>query len=83
MSVRFRVYGCERMRRQRLIGECIVSFSNINLQLQSNMWVPLEPKANTVVCTSLYIKVRKCYHYIFICISFRYNFVTIYFSFFR
>ncbi|KAK7603637.1 hypothetical protein V9T40_003636 [Parthenolecanium corni] len=49
MSVRFRLYGCERMRRQRLIGECIISFSNINLQLQSNIWVPLEPRANTAI----------------------------------
>lgn len=49
MSVRFRLYGCERMRRQRLIGECIVSFSNMNLQLHSNIWVPLEPRANTAV----------------------------------
>lgn len=53
MSVRFRLYGCERMKRQRMIGECIVSFANINFQLQSNIWVPLEPKANTAVSTFL------------------------------
>lgn len=55
MSVRFRLYGCERMRRQRLIGECIINFSNVNLQLQSNIWVPLEPRANTAVCIQLLI----------------------------
>ena len=51
LSVRFRLYGRDRMRRHRLIGECIVSFSNVNLQMQSNIWVPLEPRANTVVST--------------------------------
>lgn len=58
MSVRFRLYGCEKIRRQRLIGECIVSFANVNLQLQSNIWVPLEPRANTAVIVSfLFLKV--------------------------
>ncbi|XP_065221995.1 synaptotagmin-16 [Planococcus citri] len=49
MSVRFRLYGCEKIRRQRLIGECIISFANVNLQLQSNIWVPLEPRANMAI----------------------------------
>lgn len=55
MSVRFRLYGCEKIRRQRLIGECIISFANVNLQLQSNIWVPLEPRANMAVSCTHYV----------------------------
>lgn len=57
MGVRLRLYGCERMRRERLIGEAIVSFANINLELENNFWLNLEPRANTVV--------RRTPHYIF------------------
>ncbi|XP_055539893.1 synaptotagmin-16 [Wyeomyia smithii] len=46
MGLRIRVYGCERMRRERLIGEAIVSFANIDLELETNLWLPLEPRAN-------------------------------------
>ncbi|XP_029718298.2 synaptotagmin-14-like [Aedes albopictus] len=46
MGLRIRVYGCERMRRERLIGESIVSFANIDLELETNLWLPLEPRAN-------------------------------------
>nr|CAD7258541.1 unnamed protein product [Timema shepardi] len=46
MGVRFRLYGCERMRRERMIGECVVSFSYINLELETTMWLALEPRAN-------------------------------------
>ncbi|XP_068083760.1 synaptotagmin-14 [Anabrus simplex] len=46
MGVRFRLYGCERMRRERMIGECMVSFSSINLELETTMWLALEPRAN-------------------------------------
>ncbi|XP_065077435.1 synaptotagmin-14 isoform X2 [Ochlerotatus camptorhynchus] len=47
MGLRIRVYGCERMRRERLIGESIVSFANIDLELETNLWLPLEPRANS------------------------------------
>ncbi|KAL1398908.1 hypothetical protein pipiens_008598 [Culex pipiens pipiens] len=47
MGLRIRVYGCERMRRERLIGEAIVSFANIDLELETNLWLPLEPRANS------------------------------------
>jgi hypothetical protein len=49
MGVRFRLYGCERMRRERMIGECVVSFTSINLELETTMWVALEPRANLAV----------------------------------
>lgn len=49
MGVRLRLYGCERMRRERLIGETVVSFANINLELENNCWLNLEPRANTTV----------------------------------
>lgn len=50
MGLRVRVYGCERMRRERLIGESIVSFATIDLELETNLWLPLEPRANSTVC---------------------------------
>lgn len=53
MGVRLRLYGCERMRRERLIGEGIVSFANINLELENNFWLNLEPKARTTVTNFL------------------------------
>lgn len=49
MGVRFRLYGCERMRRERMIGEAVVSFAALNLELETNMWIALEPRANTAV----------------------------------
>lgn len=55
MGVRLRLYGCERMRRERLIGESVVSFANINLELENNFWLNLEPRSNTTMlggCTS-------------------------------
>ncbi|KAJ8873716.1 hypothetical protein PR048_024550 [Dryococelus australis] len=52
MGVRFRLYGCERMRRERMIGECVVSFSCINLELETTMWLILEPRANLTVSTT-------------------------------
>lgn len=50
MGLRVRVYGCERMRRERLIGESIVSFATIDLELETNLSLPLEPRANSTVC---------------------------------
>ncbi|XP_071053339.1 synaptotagmin-16 isoform X2 [Onthophagus taurus] len=53
MGVRLRLYGCERMRRERLIGEAVVSFANINLELENNFWLTLESRANATLngCT--------------------------------
>ncbi|XP_018335716.1 synaptotagmin-16 isoform X2 [Agrilus planipennis] len=54
MGLRLRLYGCERMRRERLIGEAIVSFANINLEFENNLWLNLEPRANLALngCTT-------------------------------
>uniref|UniRef100_A0A1S4MWQ2 C2 domain-containing protein n=1 Tax=Pediculus humanus subsp. corporis TaxID=121224 RepID=A0A1S4MWQ2_PEDHC len=52
MGVRFRLYGCERMRRERMIGECVVSFATMNLELETNMWLVLEPRANITLNSS-------------------------------
>lgn len=49
MGLRVRVYGCERMRRERLIGETIISFATIDLELETNLWLPLEPRSSSVV----------------------------------
>ena len=49
MGIRLRLYGCERMRRERLIGEAVVGFASINLELENNFWLTLEPRANTTV----------------------------------
>lgn len=51
MGLRVRVYGCERMRRERLIGESIVSFASIDLELETNLWLSLEPRASATVNT--------------------------------
>ncbi|CRK88504.1 CLUMA_CG002261, isoform A [Clunio marinus] len=52
MGLRVRVYGCERMRRERLIGETIISFATIDLDLETNLWLPLEPRNSSVLSGS-------------------------------
>jgi len=51
MGVRLRLYGCERMRRERLIGECIVSFASLPAALDYPLeqWLTLEPRSNLCV----------------------------------
>lgn len=56
MGLRVRVYGCERMRRERLIGETIISFATIDLELETNLWLPLEPRNSSVVSSKWLIK---------------------------
>lgn len=53
MGIRLRLYGCERMRRERLIGEAVVSFANINLELENNFWLNLEPRSNITVGSTI------------------------------
>lgn len=44
MGVRLRVYlWGGRMRRERLLGEARVSFDQINLQLETTLWLTLQP----------------------------------------
>ncbi|RZF47421.1 hypothetical protein LSTR_LSTR007348 [Laodelphax striatellus] len=52
MGVRIRLYGCERMRRERMIGETAIGFSSVNLELETNIWLCLEPRANITLNTS-------------------------------
>nr|XP_036223921.1 synaptotagmin-14 isoform X1 [Bactrocera oleae] len=52
MGLRVRIYGCERLRKERLIGEAYVSFATIDLQLETNLWLPLEPRSTASVLGS-------------------------------
>ena len=49
MGVRFRLYGCERMRRERMIGECVVGFASLNLDTATTHLLNLEPRSNLSV----------------------------------
>ncbi|KAH9630819.1 hypothetical protein HF086_001047 [Spodoptera exigua] len=44
LGLRIRVYGCERMRRQRLLGEATVSFASLSLEMENGMWIQLTPR---------------------------------------
>ncbi|XP_037073075.1 synaptotagmin-16-like [Pollicipes pollicipes] len=46
MGVRLRLYGCERLRRERMIGEAVLPFSGANVEQQTPMWITLQPRAN-------------------------------------
>lgn len=41
------------MRRERLIGETIISFASIDLELETNLWLPLEPRNSSIVSDNL------------------------------
>ena len=49
MGLRFRLYGTERMRRERMIGESIIGFASLSLDEPSTHWVILEPRSNLSV----------------------------------
>ncbi|XP_050672019.1 synaptotagmin-16 isoform X2 [Leptidea sinapis] len=44
LGLRIRIYGCERMRRQRLLGEANVSFATLNFELENSLWLQLTPR---------------------------------------
>lgn len=46
MGIRIRLYGVERMRRERMIGESIVGFASLSLDAASTHFVILEPRSN-------------------------------------
>ncbi|XP_048259170.1 synaptotagmin-14-like isoform X3 [Haliotis rufescens] len=46
MGIRVRLYGLERMRRERMIGESIVGFASLNLDEETTHWMVLEPRSN-------------------------------------
>ncbi|XP_037940853.1 synaptotagmin-14-like [Teleopsis dalmanni] len=52
MGLRVRVYGCERLRKERLVGEAYVSFATIDLELETNLWLPLEPRNTSSIMGS-------------------------------
>ncbi|KAK9496867.1 hypothetical protein O3M35_012910 [Rhynocoris fuscipes] len=43
LGIRLRVYCWERLRRPKLVGETFIFFAQVNLNLESNMWLMLEP----------------------------------------
>ncbi|XP_060080348.1 synaptotagmin-16-like [Ylistrum balloti] len=45
-GIRIRLYGLERMRRERMIGESIIGFASLNLEMACTHWVILEPRSN-------------------------------------
>ncbi|XP_075555578.1 synaptotagmin 14 [Dermacentor variabilis] len=46
MGLRVRLYGCERMRREHLVGETVLPFQCLALDQPSTMWLMLEPRSN-------------------------------------
>lgn len=44
LGLRVRIYGCERMRRHRLLGEAGVYFATLNLELENHLWLQLTPR---------------------------------------
>uniref|UniRef100_X1ZFH9 C2 domain-containing protein n=2 Tax=Capitella teleta TaxID=283909 RepID=X1ZFH9_CAPTE len=45
-GVRFRLYGCERMRRERMIGETVMGFASLRHDTATTHWLTLEPRSN-------------------------------------
>ena len=68
MGVRFRLYGCERMRRERMIGECIVGFASLNLDTPTAHLLTLEPRSNLTV-TAQHIRIDTCLAKSTICVA--------------
>jgi synaptotagmin-14/16 len=54
-GVRFRLYGVERMRRERMIGESIIGFASLTMDAPSTHWVILEPRSNLSVSFTSYL----------------------------
>lgn len=52
-SVRLRVYGHEKLRSRRLIGECLLDLGSLDLDAKvapaATLWLTLEPRTNTAV----------------------------------
>lgn len=53
MGVRLRLYGCERMRRERMIGESVVGFASLNQDTPTIHSLTLEPRSNLSVSLSI------------------------------
>ena len=61
MGLRFRLYGLERMRRERMIGESVIGFASLNLLEPSTHWVILEPRSNLSVSPGFRCTCLLCY----------------------
>ncbi|XP_071485094.1 synaptotagmin-14-like isoform X1 [Diadema antillarum] len=46
-ALRCRLYGCERMRKERLMGESIIKFSSLNVSSKQIIKVRIEPRSET------------------------------------
>jgi len=55
MGLRYRLYACERLARERMIGECIVGFASLNLSSgeKQTIWAKLMPRSNLGVSIGL------------------------------
>ena len=51
MGMRVRLYGTERLRKERMIGESVVGFASINQDTETTHWLTLEPRSNLSVST--------------------------------
>lgn len=57
-GVRFRLYGCERMRRERMIGETVMGFASLRHDTATTHWLTLEPRSNLSVSVHLAFMLR-------------------------
>lgn len=48
-AVRLRLYGCERMKRERLIGEALIRGTDIDLVKGSTHWYTMKPRNELTV----------------------------------
>ncbi|XP_072163538.1 synaptotagmin-14-like [Diadema setosum] len=46
-ALRCRLYGCERMRKERLMGESVIKFSSLNVSSKQIIKVRIEPRSET------------------------------------
>ena len=58
MGIRVRLYGTERMRRERMIGEAVVGFASVNQDTETTHWLTLEPRSNLSVSIALYFNIN-------------------------
>lgn len=49
MGLRIRLYMYEKLVRGQLIGECVMGFGSINLDMDTTLWLTLEPRKALLV----------------------------------
>ena len=60
------MYAWERLRRERLLGEAQLSLVQVNLDLESNLWLTMDSSLHTYV--SKLTKIQKLESYLKIAI---------------